>query len=208
MKIRRRSATGFTLIEILIAMAVLMIGIVGVLSIFPVGIKNVNDSVKDSTAANVAQSLYNAMIDAMRRGQTTSGQVMLVHDGLPGTVPVSRNYTFTLPASVAVELHPVAGSGTDSTLQTYQLGNDAQTVAVVNDITAPLAWSAGGDPTEPLRQYSYQFEVSKPDFGPDIPLYQFRFLVYRNYRVMTVPVGQKHPDLVKDFMTLIAGSGI
>lgn len=211
----RRSDSGFTLIEILIAMAILMIGIVGILSLFPVGIKNVSDSVEDSTAANVAQSLYNAMTEAMRRPNST-GSVVLAHDGLQ--LVGAQTYTFPLPASVAVPtLHPAPGMGTDGTLQTFQLGTDARTNNVLTDITAPPGWSAGGDPTEPLRQYSFQFEVQKPPeaivplgggASTTVPLYQFRFLIYRSYTVQVVAPGDQHPDLVKEFTTLIAGSGL
>lgn len=212
---KTRNTAGFTLIEILISLVLLMVGIVGILSLFPVGIKNVTDSVEDSTAANLGQSLYNAMTEAMRR-PNAAGKIVFSHDGLQSVGP--QTYTFDLPAAVGViALHPTPGSGTDSTLQTFQLGMDARTSAILTDITTPPGWSAGGDPTEPMRQYSYQFEVQKPPeavvpTGPGttttVPLYQYRFMIYRQYESVAVPSGDVHPNLIKDFNTMIAGAGL
>lgn len=213
MKRLRKGDAGFTLIEILIALVLLMVGIVGILSLFPVAIKNVNSAVEDSASSNLAQSLYSSMTEAMRRPVT--GVVYLTHDGLPGGM-----LNFPLPVSVgAPVLYPAPGSGTDPTLQVYQLGTDLRTVAQVNDIQKPPpAWSRGGDPTEPTRQYSFQFEVSKPPESvivvdtagttTNLPLYQFRFVIYRSYFTTVVPVGKTHPAQVKEFTTFIAGTGL
>jgi hypothetical protein len=190
-----------------------MIGICGVLSLFPVAIKNVSDSVEDSTASNLAQSLYAAMTEAMRRPVT--GVVYLTHDGLP-----SGLFNFPLPITVgAPVMYPAPGGGTDPTLSVYQLGTDARALAQVTDIrTPPPVWSLGGDPSEPTRQYSFQFEVSKPPESvivvdtagttTNLPLFQFRFIIYRSYFTAVVPVGQTHPAQVKEFTTFIAGTGI
>jgi prepilin-type N-terminal cleavage/methylation domain-containing protein len=213
MKRARRSDAGFTLIEILISLVLLMVGICGILSLFPVAIKNVSDSVEDSAASNLAQSLYSAMTEAMRRPVT--GVVYLTHDGLPAGA-----FNFPLPISVAAPvLYPAPGGGTDSTLSVYQLGTDTRSLAQVTDIrTPPPAWSLGGDPSEPTRQYSFQFEVSKPPESvivvdtagttTNLPLYQFRFIIYRSYFTTVVPAGQTHPAQVKEFTTFIAGTGL
>lgn len=202
--------SGFTLIEILIALVVLMIGICGVLSLFPVAIKNVNDSVEDSIASNLAQSLNSSMTEAMRRPVT--GVVTVTHDGFPAGM-----LSFPLPVSPMVRAtYPVAGSGTDVWLETYQLGTDGAVVAQVANIRS--SGLGGGDPTEPTMQYSFQFEVLKPAESvivvdtagttTHLPLYEFRFMIYRGYRPESVGVGQTHPALVKEFTTLIAGTGI
>ncbi|MCE9584294.1 MAG: prepilin-type N-terminal cleavage/methylation domain-containing protein [Planctomycetes bacterium] len=210
----RRGQRGFTLIEILIAMVLLMIGIVGILSLFPVAIKNVQSSVEDSAASNLAQSLYGSMTEAMRR--PVAKDVTVTHDGLPG-----GRLTFTLPSSTgSVTLYPAPGAGTDPTLEVYQLGTDSRTMAQVNDIrqSPPSGWSRGGDPTEPTTQYSFQFEVSRPPESvivvdtahttTDLPLYQFRFVIYHGYYSAAVPGGQTHPAQVKEFTTFIAGTGL
>lgn len=207
MKPKSRRSGGFTLIEILLALIILMVGIAGVLSLFPVGIKNVRDSVEDTTASNLAQSLNAAMTEAMRR--PAAGMVTVTHDGFP-----DGRLSFPLPVTtLAPETYPAAGGGTDATLEAYQLGTDPRVRDAVGDIRSrPL----GGDPSEPTQQYSFQFEVMKPleseivldTLGnkTPLPLYQFRFMIYRNYRSPAAPPGQVHPCLIKEFTTLIAGS--
>lgn len=216
MRSHRNRQNGFTLIEILISLVILMIGIVGIISLFPVGMKNVSESNKDSTAGALAQSLNSAMTEAMRRPNTV-GDIILVHDGLQPS-GTAQTYTFALPATVGVtSTHPMVGMGTDTTKQVFQLGMEASTDAVILDITAPVT-GLGGDPTEPLRQYSFQFIVTKPpeanmSMGPGlppvpIPLYEYKFLVYRSYEALVVPAGTTHPRLVREFTTLIAGTGL
>jgi prepilin-type N-terminal cleavage/methylation domain-containing protein len=210
MKPSQRRNSGFTLIEILIALVILMVGICGVLSLFPVAIKNVSDSVEDSTASNLAQSLYSSMTEAMRR--PVAGVVTVTHDGLP-----AGRLSFPLPVSPMVPtVYPAPGSGTDVWLETYQLGTDVTVIKQVGDIQGSLL--GGGDPTEPTMQYSFQFEVSKPlesmivvdtaGTTTNLPLYQFRFMVYRGYRPASVGVGETHPALIKEFTTFIAGTGL
>ncbi|NUN47332.1 MAG: prepilin-type N-terminal cleavage/methylation domain-containing protein [Candidatus Brocadiae bacterium] len=212
----RRSQSGFTLIEILIALVLLMVGIVGILSLFPVGIKNVNESVKDSNAANITQSLYGAVTEAMRRSDGLTAVVC--HDGLPlsGGIPM---VSITLPSAVgASELYPDVGKGrpgTDTTLEVYQMGTDTRTINVLNSVQNGVG--AGGDPTDPLRQYSFQMEVSKPPESvivvdtagttTDLPLFSVRFVVYRSYFTTVVPAGETHPAQVKEISAFVAGSG-
>ena len=210
MKPSRKGNPGFTLIEILISLVILMVGICGVLSLFPVAIKNVSDSVEDSTASNLAQSLYSSMTEAMRR--PVAGVVTVTHDGLP-----AGRLSFPLPTSPMVPaVYPVAGSGTDPWLETYQLGTDLAVSKQVGDIRGSLL--GGGDPSEPTMQYSFQFEVLKPlesmivvdtaGTTTNLPLYQFRFMVYRGYEPASVSPGQTHPALIKEFTTFIAGTGL
>jgi prepilin-type N-terminal cleavage/methylation domain-containing protein len=58
---------GFTMVEILIAMAVFVIGIVAVIGIFPKGIQMSIQSQDDSTAANFMLSFEATVKDAMRK---------------------------------------------------------------------------------------------------------------------------------------------
>ena len=52
---------GFTLIEILIAIVVLVLGIVGIISLFPTAIESGNKTVEDSYAAAITQSVVDAI---------------------------------------------------------------------------------------------------------------------------------------------------
>jgi hypothetical protein len=58
--------TGFTIMEILIAITILLVGIVGVISLFPVAIKVGGDAIADSLAANLARSVEEAIRAAMK----------------------------------------------------------------------------------------------------------------------------------------------
>jgi len=64
MKIQNPSC-GFTLIEILFAVLVMVIGLVGILALFPTGIDSSNRSVEDTEAGLKSQSFVNALSIAM-----------------------------------------------------------------------------------------------------------------------------------------------
>ncbi|GIW73336.1 MAG: hypothetical protein KatS3mg102_2878 [Planctomycetota bacterium] len=78
-------ARGFTLIEILIAMVVLMIGLVGIMSVFPAGMRQANDTVEKSYAAAIAQSVVDAIRLGLRQARVATEEVdafLFVHDGV------------------------------------------------------------------------------------------------------------------------------
>ncbi|MBI4569654.1 MAG: hypothetical protein HY719_14770 [Planctomycetes bacterium] len=56
-RLASRRGAGFTVMEILVTIAVLTVGIVGVVSMFPQGLRSVRDSVRDTTAANLVPSV-------------------------------------------------------------------------------------------------------------------------------------------------------
>jgi len=108
MKMINRSNRGLTLIEILIAIIVLMVGLVGILALFPVGIHSTKETEEDSNAAIVADSVGQALQAGMRMptiiksGSNDIMQVRISHDGLPvyqsaGYGTQECAYTFNLP---------------------------------------------------------------------------------------------------------------
>ena len=180
---RCRRSSGFTLVEILIALVVLMVGIVGVLALYPVAAKNTKTSLQDSTAATVAQSLHSAMTEAMRRSATDT--VVLQHDGTGG------KYAFTVPVGVGVPMvYPAPATS-------FQLGDDFGTQQAVAQIRTM-------DPTEPYDQYSWQFVVTRID--AQNPLFEVRFRIYRNFDA-TLSYDPMDPDvradLVQEFSSFI-----
>jgi prepilin-type N-terminal cleavage/methylation domain-containing protein len=57
----RRRQSGFTLMEILIAMAILMIGLLPMLAVFRTAIANLNRAIEDTYAAAIAQSVADSI---------------------------------------------------------------------------------------------------------------------------------------------------
>ena len=82
---------GFTLVEILIASAVLTLGLVGVLALFPFAIDSGRKVIEDSNAVVIAQSVAEAIRSGVRnsKGYAKSGDVYFVfnHDGVLDPIP-------------------------------------------------------------------------------------------------------------------------
>lgn len=64
---------GFTIVEILIAMVVLSLGLMGILGVFPAGIKMTSGIVEDSNAAIIAESVRNAVELGLHRARIDDG---------------------------------------------------------------------------------------------------------------------------------------
>jgi prepilin-type N-terminal cleavage/methylation domain-containing protein len=93
---------GFTLIEIMIAAAILAVGLIGILALFPVAIRTGLKVVEDSNAVVIAQSVAEAIRDGIRnrkryfvgRGaRSTAIQTYFVfkHDGVMDPIPVDAD---------------------------------------------------------------------------------------------------------------------
>lgn len=214
------SQRGLTLIEILIAIIVLMIGVVGILALFPSAIKTTRYSVEDTVSATIAESVADALTIAMRSGtpenakESKPAEATLVHDGLPNS-----SYTFALPlpqdpapAQLRVFAHPApdprdVSSPRPSLSDVFKLGGTDFIKDVVDDI------KKGPDPTETYNQYAFSFTISRVDDVRDStetgslfiakPLYQFAISIYRlppSYAPGTPP-----GNALKTFVMLISG---
>ena len=64
---------GFTLVEILIAMVVMSVGLLGILGVFPAGIRKTAEVVEDSYAAIIAESVRNAVELGLQQGRIDDG---------------------------------------------------------------------------------------------------------------------------------------
>lgn len=88
---RRR---GFTILEIMIATAILTLGLVGILALFPVAIQMGKEVVETSTSVVVAESVADAIREGMRnqlrtvvRGGVTHTYFVFKHDGVKDPIP-------------------------------------------------------------------------------------------------------------------------
>lgn len=191
---RIRSVAGFTLIEILLALVVLSVGLIGLLSLFPVGIHSSKTSTQDTMSALVAESVYHALVQAIH--SAGSGPVVLRHDGLP-----NGEYTIDLPAGVGdLRVYPKNGPpGTDPSGEVFRLGTPApgsKIAAAIEDITSQTGKPVK-DPSDAYGQYSFDLEITRLYAGG---FFLVRIRVYRNYRTMSYnPNTETHPDLIREF---------
>ncbi len=68
---RRRRDGGFTIMEILIAIVILVIGITGIVALFPTAIESGNKTVEDTIAASTTQSVMDAIAVGIRESRFT-----------------------------------------------------------------------------------------------------------------------------------------
>jgi prepilin-type N-terminal cleavage/methylation domain-containing protein len=81
----RRIQAGFTLLEILIAMVILMVGLIGILAVFPTALKAANMAVQDTYAAAISRSVIDAIHLGLRashaRFDDGTSYFIFDHDG-------------------------------------------------------------------------------------------------------------------------------
>lgn len=94
---RTRGRSGFTLLEILIATAILTIGLASIVALFPVAINVGRQVIETSNAVVIAQSVAESVRDSMRnrkRYVTVNGNTqvyfVLRHDGVTDNVPADN----------------------------------------------------------------------------------------------------------------------
>lgn len=97
MVLRSARRAGFTILEILIAIVVLVLGITGIIALFPTAIESGNKTVEDSYAAAITQSVVDALTVGVRESRYTTlplgGRVytyfVFNHDGVLDQPPLS-----------------------------------------------------------------------------------------------------------------------
>ncbi|MBI4833889.1 MAG: prepilin-type N-terminal cleavage/methylation domain-containing protein [Planctomycetes bacterium] len=218
---------GLTLLEILMAVVILLLGLVGILSLFPAGIRSTNESVEERMAAFVADSVKEALNIAARSSNPEDtvnnkpAKLKFTHDGLEEKSSPFE-FTLPLPSDPAVlryfvytpegtkELTPDA-ERTYKPKKIFKLASDTFIKSLYDSVVK------GNDPTDPYQQWGYIFTVNRVDdirpaseTGPKFKprsLYDIKINVYR------VPVLSKseylsdeaEPRLVKAFVFRLAG---
>lgn len=190
----RRSTSGFTLIEILLALAVLAIGMVGILALFPVGLDNSKRAINDTTSANIAESVKSAIVQAMRLKPSGTAEVEFIHDGassglkfnLPPTDPIdSSNFERKVPKD--------ATAGASAGKDVFWLGQAASAGYPAN--------VEAGDPSrdQQLSQWSFNFLI-RPTTNPAVKnTYEVLIQVFRNFDE-SAPAGERP---VNTFTTIV-----
>jgi prepilin-type N-terminal cleavage/methylation domain-containing protein len=204
MTARRGARRGFTLLEILLALAVLLVGLVGILTLFPVGIRSVGESTMDTMAAIVAESVQQALMKAMRMPGTPGAtrRITVYHDGFPPT-----GLTFDLPPATQAGTTFYVAPGTPQTTPfgantIFTLGTDPTILATYDQIVSGSSGGARLDPSEGYRQYQFSIDVRRV---PNEALFEFTIHVYRNFFAYTgtIAANQVHPKQIKQFRVQI-----
>ena len=85
-EIAKSEMAGFTLLEILISMVILMVGLLGILAVFPTAMRAAARAVEDTYCASIAQSVIDAIHLGMRTAHARYDEdrafILLDHDGV------------------------------------------------------------------------------------------------------------------------------
>ena len=183
---RRRSQGGFTLLEILIATAILVVGLVGVLALFPAGIKVGDEVVQESTAITLARSVADSIRKGLRnnlrarspKGGITYSYFVFQHDGVTAAPSnrakerPSENYYILLPRHVPGRA--IARKGEMSARQRAAIGDRGKTFVYPETDDLPNGrgdpFRADNDSGEPVVAV-YEFGSTMPSMDAEGPQY-------------------------------------
>jgi type II secretory pathway pseudopilin PulG len=101
----RTADRGMTLIEILIALIVMVLGVLGIMALFPPALQSGTESMEETNASIVAESVAHALTAALQSAQQDAGSAsvrlrcIMVHDLKFGPAATSGpgRYAFILP---------------------------------------------------------------------------------------------------------------
>lgn len=139
-----RSRAGFTLIEILIALVIVVIGLIGVLALLTTSLRAAGEVVEESFAGTTARSVYEAVREGARKrgfivkdGTNFVRGFVFVHDGV--REDVSNPSSSFIPPSLPNSL-------TDSGALTALRGSDF-TIFLPTPATTGTSGAPGPEPT-------------------------------------------------------------
>lgn len=178
--VKRRGQSGLTLLEILLALIILVLGVLGILALFPPALQSANESMEDTNAAMLAESVAHALTNSMKYAYDPSGgantgatdwQITFCHDLQAGST--RGVYTFVLPKIADDWKHfpssvppPQNDPGAakipypsleQSTLL-FKLGGDDWVRATTEQVKQI------NDPTDSYDQFAFSFDMKKINF--------------------------------------------
>lgn len=216
---------GVTLIEILLAIIVMAIGMVGILALFPPTLESGKLSMEETNAAILASSVKQALSMALKRSTWDATQqrytIVFTHDmknGTSGNVVV-----LPLPKLGEGWVHypGQAGAGNPEVQEVYSIGADPWIWASLTEV-----WSKN-DPSDPYDQFAFSFDVRKINnldwVNPPPPpgeleqrtmLYDFRVHVFRRKNTTVIMGGEgstmvlANPDTYEIITTITFGGSL
>jgi competence protein ComGC len=176
MMARRRNDRGLTLIEILLSLIVMVLGVVGILALFPPAMQSANESVEDTNAAVVSESVAHSLVNAFNFANwdpaTLETTVTLTHDLDAGGTKI--RFAFKLPKldqpgtedwwhfpSAVPAPQPDPGQklplvwDPENDNRIFKMSADHWTNLTVQGVHDT------NDLTDPYRQYAFSFDMRK-----------------------------------------------
>lgn len=186
----QKNTHAFTLVEILISMSVLIVGLVGILSLFPVGLNATKKAIEDTNAAMIAESVF-ASLRAAAQETTPNGKIRFFYDGIDNTLnsyPSGVNFkesdlrtkSFGIPAPtapVAIASYPT-GDALLGSFCRLASGDPSGNLPYNTRITQSETDNRTG-----LRQYSFNIQISYPTENPK-SLYDVVIRINRSDRLI------------------------
>jgi len=186
----RAGQRGMTLIEILIALIVMVLGVLGILALFPPSLEMAKESMEETNAAMIAESVAHSLMEAFNSAEEDKGSAKLLlrctmtHDMKAGDKTRGR-YTFILPPlptdpttnpewyhfpSTAMppgQGSPAAGDpGSKMTTMSWDPEADDRHFQLGGDqwlLDTVQSVHEVNDPTDPLTQFAFSFDIRKVD---------------------------------------------
>jgi len=185
MTARAKGRRGVTLIEILLALIIMVLGVVGILALFPGALMLAGESMEDTQSAIVGESVAHALVTALRNAEfdkaTLQYKCVLVHDLYSSDPSANGNgergrYEFVLPkgdvtGAVANPWYhfpgmakpPAADPGAKVDLLTWDSEADGRVFKLGGDgwMKATTDETKKNDPTDAWTQFGFSLNIMK-----------------------------------------------
>jgi type II secretory pathway pseudopilin PulG len=146
---RRARTRSFSLLEVVIALGVITVGIVGILAVFPTALQTGHSAQDETRAAHIAQSVFGSLV-AQAPSQFGNVQLPLSANATPTPAPVSVDLTAsssptapTLYADNDGSLIPTAATAAYAIfIFTNNLPPGFTNPGDANQVTVRVAWPA------------------------------------------------------------------
>jgi len=136
----RRSA--FSLLEVVIALGLITVGIVGVLAVFPTALQTAHSAQDETRAAHVAQSVFGSLV----AGAPSQFTAVLLPPTSVSIDLTASHPSPTPPALYADNYSTLTGSATDAAYAIYIYTNNSvpgfTDPGTANLVTVRIAWPA------------------------------------------------------------------
>ena len=147
---RRARTRSFSLLEVVIALGVITVGIVGILAVFPTALQTGHSAQDETRAAHIAQSVFGSLV-AGASSQFSNVQLPLYPSPSPVPTPLSINLTTgsgTTPAVTAYADNDgnLIPNATNAAYAIFIYTNNSvpgfTDPASANQVTVRVAWAA------------------------------------------------------------------